>query len=175
LHKVAVWCGVGWDIIWGVTMKVVFLKDVPNVASAGQMKEVADGYGRNYLIPKKLAVLATSAELKKLEAQRQAEARREAKFGAEAGALSQAIASLEIKLSAKVGEQNRLYGSITSGDIAAEVQRLTGKEIDKRKVELAEPIKELGSYEIPIKLSKDITAKVKVLVEEKKADKEEKA
>ena len=168
-------CVVGWDIIWGVTMKVVFLKDVPGVASVGQMKEVADGYGRNYLIPKKLAVLATPAELKKLESQHQAEARREAKFGVEAGALAQTIASLEIKLSAKVGEQNRLYGSITSGDIAAEVQRLTGKEIDKRKVELAEPIKELGSYEIPIKLTRDVTAKVKVLVEEEKADKEEKA
>ena len=156
-------------------MKVVFLKDVPNVASAGQVKEVADGYGRNYLIPKKLAVLATPAELKRLEAQRQAEVRREAKFEAEAGALAETIASLEIKLSAKVGEQNRLYGSITSGDIAAEVQRLTGKDIDKRKVELEEPIKELGSYEVPIKLTKDVTAKVKVLVEEEKADKEEKA
>lgn len=144
-------------------MKVVFLHDVPNVARAGETKEIADGYGRNFLIPKKLAVLADKASTKTLERQR----RIEAKIEADMAEIAQQLTGKEVILKAQTGAQEKLYGSITPADIADELQNATGIAIDKRKIELAEPIRQLGSHEVTIKLAKDITTTITVTVVEK--------
>jgi large subunit ribosomal protein L9 len=153
-------------------MRVIFLEDVPNVASAGETKEVADGYGRNFLIPKKLALLADSPDATLIAAQRQAI---EKKTDEELTGLAQQLEGKEITIKAKAGAKDRLYGSITSADIAAELENATGLAIDKRKIELAEPIHQLGSYEVAIRLGKGIVPQIKVTItaeeEEKKAEK----
>ncbi len=154
-------------------MRVIFLENVPNVASAGETKEVADGYGRNFLIPKKLALLADSPDAAQMTVQLKAILK---KTGEELAALAQQIEGKEVTIKAKVGAKDRLYGSITSAHIAAELKSVTGLAIDKKKIELAEPIRQLGSYEVVIRLGKDTTPKIKVTVtaEEKKEEAEEK-
>jgi len=147
-------------------VKVVFLQDVPKVAKAGDVKEVSDGYSRNYLLPRKLAVLATSAELKNVELQRQANARREVRTEQEAEAFAKVLQDTTVVLKMRAGTKEKLYGSVTSADIAKEIKKLTKQEVDKRKIELAEPIRELGSHQVSIKLTKDITAIVNVVVEQ---------
>jgi large subunit ribosomal protein L9 len=145
-------------------MKVVFLEDVTNVGKAGQIKEVADGYGKNYLIPRRLAVPAKPQDIKAVEAQIKARARVAAKTEIEMKALAAELEGKEIVLKARVGQQERLYGSITSADIAAGLESSLGVVVDKRKIELTEPIRQAGSYEVPIKLGRDIAAKIKVTV-----------
>lgn len=142
-------------------MRVIFLEDVPNVAKAGEIKKVADGYGRNFLIPRKLALLASSPESVRVEAQREAAQK---KMGGESAYLAQQLETKEVTLKARVGAKDRLYGSITSADIAAELESATGLAIDKRKIELDEPIHQLGSYEVAIRLGKDIVPKIKVTI-----------
>lgn len=149
-------------------MKVVFLEDVPRIGRAGEVKEVADGYGRNFLLPRKLALLATPAALKLTEAQRQAAALRRERSEAELRELAQQLDGLPISIKAKVGAKDQLYGSIRTFHIAEEISRITGFDIDRKSVELEEPIRQLGSYEVPIKLAKDIMFVVKVTVEEEK-------
>jgi len=148
-------------------MKVIFLQDVPNVARAGEIKEVASGYGRNFLIPKKLAVLANSPAVSTIEAQLKIKAGSQVQTEAELVEQAHHLDGKEIVLEARVGAKDRLYGSITSADIAAELQNSTGVVVDKRKLELAEPIRQLGSYEVAIRLAKDIIPKIKVIVKEK--------
>jgi large subunit ribosomal protein L9 len=148
-------------------MKVIFLQDVPQVAQAGQIKEVADGYARNYLIPRKLAALAQSQAVSQVESKVK---KMEIHLTAEMTKLASQIDGKEVNLKAKAGAKDKLYGSITSADIAAELQSATGLEIDKRKIELAEPIRQLGSYEITLKLGKDIAPKIKVTVTEEEAE-----
>ena len=147
-------------------MKVVFLQDVPKVAKAGDVKEVSDGYSRNYLLPRKLAVIATPAELKNVELQRQANARREVRTEQEAEAFAKVLQDTTVVLKMRAGTKEKLYGSVTSADIAKEIKKLTKQEVDKRKIELAEPIRELGSHQVSIKLTKDVTAIVNVVVEQ---------
>jgi large subunit ribosomal protein L9 len=153
-------------------MRVIFLEDVPNVAKAGEIKEVADGYGRNFLIPRKLALLASSPDSSQMEAQRKAAQK---KTGEGLATLAQQLEEHEVTLKARAGAKDRLYGSITSADIAAELESAAGLAIDKRKIELAEPIHQLGSYEVAIRLAKDIVPKIKVTVaaEEKEAEEKE--
>ena len=146
-------------------MRVVFLQDVPRVAKAGEIKEVADGYARNFLIPRKLALLARPQAISQLETR----GRTEAKEDTELTALAQQIEGKEVNIKAKAGAKDRLYGSITSADIAAELESTAGLAIDKRKIDLAEPIRQLGSYEIAIKLAHDIIPKIKVTVIEGEA------
>jgi len=145
-------------------MKVIFIEDVANVAKAGQLKEVANGYARNYLIPKKLAIVATPAEMKKMETHNYAEAQRQERADSEFADLADQIGQLTLNLALKVGVNNRVYGSITAAHIADELAKLTGHEIDKKKIELADPIKKLGDYEVSIHFAKDIIAKVKISV-----------
>lgn len=147
-------------------MKVVFLQDVTNVAAAGEVKEVANGYARNFLLPKNLAVVATNVELGKVEQRHQAEARRESRLGEESEAVAQVLRETTVTLKVRAGEGERIYGSVTSADIATEIQKSTGHEIDKRKIALDEPIRELGSHQVPIKLTKNVTASVTVVVEQ---------
>ena len=145
-------------------MKVVFMEDVPNVGKAGQIKEVSDGYGKNYLIPHKFAVPARIGDIKAVEAQIKARARIAAKTEEEMKALAADLENKEITIKAKVGLQDRLYGSITSADIAAGIVSSLKANVDKRKIELAEPIRTVGTYEVPIKLAKDIATKIKITV-----------
>jgi len=146
----------------GEIMRVVFLQDVPNVAKAGEIKEVADGYGRNFLIPKKLALLAKYQAISQIETRD----RMKSQVNAELMALAHQLEGREVTLKAKAGAKDRLYGSITSADIASELSNITGLVIDKRKIELDEPIRQLGSYEVAIRLAKDILPKIRVTVTE---------
>ena len=155
-------------------MKVIFLEDVPKVARAGEIKEVADGYGRNFLIPRKLAMLAHSSAIGTTEVQHRIRAKEEAQLEVEMLELARQLEGKEIILKAKAGSKDRLYGSITSTDIASELENATGLVVDKRKIELAEPIRQLGSYEVTIRLGKDIVPKVKVTVTEEETEKEAK-
>jgi large subunit ribosomal protein L9 len=157
-------------------MKVVFIEDVPSVAGAGEIKEVADGYGRNYLIPRKLAVLADARATQIVEAQKKRKARLEAETEEEMRELAQQMEGLEIAIKAKTGAKEKLYGSITNADIAEELSRSTGLEVDKRKIELEKSIHEIGSYEIAIRLTGDIVPRIRlnVVEEEGKEGKEKK-
>ena len=150
-------------------MRVVLLQDVPRLGSAGEVKDVASGYARNFLIPRKLAELATPAVLHRAEAIRRGEERRHALLEAEMATLAQTLDGIEISLKAKVGATERLYGAVTSSDIAEEIGRVTGQEIDKRRIELEEPIRQLGEYEVRVRLSRELAPTIKVVVEEEKA------
>ncbi len=157
-------------------MKVVFIEDVPDVAEVGEIKEVADGYGRNYLIPKRLAVLADARATQIVEKQKKKKARIAAETEAEMRELANKIEGLDIVIKAKAGAKDRLYGSITNADIAEELNKSAGLVIDKRIIELEKPIQEIGNYEVPIRLTKDIIPRIKLSVigEEKVEDKEKK-
>ncbi len=158
-------------------MKVIFLEDVSGVARAGQTREVAGGYARNYLLPRKLAVQANSqasaaveAQLKKITSQRALEE-------AEMAEMAKKLDGIEITLKARAGEKERLYGSVTGANIAEALGNRVGHEIDKRKIELEEPIRQLGSYDVTVIFTHDITAiiKVTVLSDEVAEEKPEKA
>lgn len=146
-------------------MKVIFLQDVPRVAKAGDIKDVADGYGRNYLIPRKFAVSASPSATAMSDLQKKIKARQVAVDEANMRELANRIQGKEIVLRAKAGEKGKLFGSVTGADVATELEKHIGIEIDKRKVELAEPIKQLGTYEVEVRLSGDIVPKIKVTVE----------
>ena len=153
-------------------MKVVFIQDVPNVARAGEIKEVASGYGRNFLIPQKLAILATPAAIGTMETELKKRAHRQEQTEAELVELANQLDGKEIILKAQIGAKDRLYGSITAADIADALQNITGLITDKRKIELDKPIRQLGSYEVAIRLGKDIIPTIKVTVERKKTEAE---
>lgn len=157
-------------------MKVVFIEDVPDVAEAGDIKDVADGYGRNYLIPRKLAVLADAQTTQIVETQKKRKARIEAEHEAEMRELAKKLEGLEVVIKAKAGAKDRLYGSITNADVAEGVKASAGLEVDKRRIELERSIHEVGNYDIPIRLTKDIIPQIKLSVigEEKEGEKEEK-
>lgn len=146
-------------------MKVVFIADVPDVALAGETKEVADGYGRNYLIPKKLAVIANSAASNIVKAQMKQVLVKRAQLESEMKDTSDKLDGTEITIKAKAGEKERLYGSVTSADIATEIANNTGLTVDKRKIALEDPIRQLGVYDVEIKFTHDITAAIKLTVE----------
>ncbi len=147
-------------------MKVVFLKDVSNIAKAGDVKEVADGYGRNFLIPRKLAVLVNPGAASQLEAQRRAQAKKQSQVEAEITQMASQLEGKEVILKAKVGAKDRLFGSITSADIAAELEKTSGVIVDRRKIELDEPIRRLGSFSLAIRLANELMPKIKVTVVE---------
>jgi large subunit ribosomal protein L9 len=144
-------------------VKVIFIEDVQNVARAGQTKEVANGYARNFLFPRKLAVLANSNAASMVEAHLKKVAKRRAIEEAEMAALAKTINGVEIVLKAKVGENDKLYGSVTGADIADALSKNINREIDKRKVDLAEPIRLVGVYDVIIRFTHDITATVVVV------------
>ncbi len=158
-------------------MKVVFLEDVPNVGEVGDIKEVAAGYGRNFLIPRGLAVLVDSQAASLVESRLRKKARLMAQIEAEMLELAKKIEGKAIVLKAKAGAKEKLYGSVTNADIAEALEKSIGVTVDRRKIELEEPIREVGSYEITIRLTKDITPKIKLKVaeEEKKEEAPEKA
>ena len=140
-------------------MKVIFVQDLPNTAQAGDTKEVADGYARNFLIPRGLAVAA------KPGTGNLAAVSRQHKLITELNKLADKLEGLEISLKARAGAKDRLYGAITTADIASKLEE-AGVVIDRRKIVLAKPIHQLGSYEVAIKLAKDIIPRIKVTVTE---------
>jgi large subunit ribosomal protein L9 len=146
-------------------MKVILSKDVQGTGKAGEVKDVADGYARNYLIPRKLAIPATGGALKTVEARKASEEKKAAAEEAAAHALAARLTSAPVVLTAKVGDQGRLYGSITSADIAEQLSAHLGQQIDKRRIELADPIRQLGTFEVTIRLHRAVSAAVKVDVQ----------
>lgn len=147
-------------------VKVVLTQDVANVGKAGDLKEVSPGYMRNFLIPKKMAVPATKAEVNALEMRRAGIARAQQKARGDAEVLATRLASVALTFQVRVGEQQRLYGSITSKDIADELARTAGITIDRRDIDLPEPLKTLGSYAVPVKLGHDVKGAINVTLQE---------
>jgi large subunit ribosomal protein L9 len=145
-------------------MEVILRETIDNLGSAGQVVKVADGYARNYLLPRKLAYPATAGNLKVIEFERQTLVRKEAKQKEDAEKLKQMVDTVEITIRRKVGEQNALYGSVTNSDVADELEK-KGFNIEKRKIHMDDHIKTLGEFSIPIRLFKDVTAHVKLKVE----------
>jgi large subunit ribosomal protein L9 len=146
-------------------MKVVLMQDVPNLGKAGEIKEVADGYGRNYLLPKGYAALATKGLIKQALERSEAQKKRDQKARAEAEQLAQRLNGQTIRFTVRVGELDRLYGSITNGDIAEKIQQQFNLEIDRRRIELGDPIKRAGVYSVPVRFSGGIEARLNVVVE----------
>jgi large subunit ribosomal protein L9 len=146
-------------------MEVLLLKSVEQLGEAGDIKRVADGYARNYLIPRGLATTATSGAIKKAEQLRQAEDHRQAKELSEAQALAQILDGVSVTFQARAGESDRLYGSITNVNIAEALEEKIGQPVDRRKIELEEPLKELGTHAVTIRLAAGAEAKVTVVIE----------
>jgi large subunit ribosomal protein L9 len=144
-------------------MEVILREDIEKVGARGQVVKVADGYARNFLLPKKLAVAATSSNKKIVEQERQAHLRKDAKQKGEAEDLSKLLTGVTVTITQKAGENDQLFGSVTSKDVA---DALSAKNfnIDRRKIQLDEPIKTLGEFKVPVRLYRDVIAEVTVVV-----------
>ncbi|CCQ91319.1 50S ribosomal protein L9 [Nitrospina gracilis 3/211] len=156
-------------------MKLLLLEEVEKLGHLGDEVEVRDGYGRNYLIPQGKAILATANNVKEFQHHKGIIQRKLKKLKGEAETQAEAIGKLRIQVSKKVGDQGKLFGSVTSQEIADLVEA-QGVQIDRRKIQLSDPIKALGEFEVPLKLHPEVTAKIHVTVsaeEEPKADAEE--
>ncbi|MBI4673013.1 MAG: 50S ribosomal protein L9 [Chloroflexi bacterium] len=150
-------------------MEILLVKDVPGIGKAGQTKNVADGYARNYLLPRHLAIVATRNAVKQAEALKLASAKRDAETLQQAQTLANALNSVQLTFTVKAGANDRLFGAITAADIAARLEHDHQIHIDKRKIELDHPIKDLGQRGVPIKLHPDVTAHVQVMIERENA------
>jgi len=144
-------------------MEIILREDVERLGSRGQVVKVADGYARNFLLPKRLAVAATDSNRKIVEQERQAHLRREAKQKGEAEDLSKLLSGVTVIIAQKAGENDQLFGSVTSKDVAEALAR-KNYTIDRRKIQLDEPIKQIGEYKIAVRLHRDVTAEVTVQV-----------
>ena len=147
-------------------MKVIFLKDVKGKGKKGEVKNVADGYAHNFLIKQGLAMEANSASISTLDAQKKKEAKLAAEELAEAKKLKEALEKITVELTAKAGEGGRLFGSITTKQISEELLKKHGIKIDKRKMELTDAIRTLGSTKVPVKLHHEVLATLTVSVKE---------
>jgi large subunit ribosomal protein L9 len=145
-------------------VKVVFLQDVEGSGKVGEIKNVADGYARNFLLPRGLAAPATADAIKKGEARAAAEARRQATLDEQAQALAEKLAGVPITIVAKAGSKGRLFGSVTQADIAQEITNILGQEVDRHQVLLAEPIKEIGTHEFALQLTRNVQPTVSLEV-----------
>ena len=147
-------------------MEVVLLEDVKSLGKKGQVVKVNHGYARNFILPKQLGVEATPKNLNDLKLQKAKEAKIAAEQLAEAKALAEKIEAASVTVSIRSGEGGRTFGSVSSKEIAAAAKEQLKMEIDKKKMTLPEPIKSLGTFEVPVKLHKDVTAKLRVKVVE---------
>ncbi len=145
-------------------MKVLFKKDVEGVGRAGQVKDVADGYARNFLLPRGFAVATTAAALKQLADQQAVAARKAAEEEQAARSLKQRLEARPIVVSARAGPQGRLYGSVTNADVADAVRQQLGATIDRREIELPEPIRHVGTHTVVARLHRSTTASLTVEV-----------
>ena len=146
-------------------MKVVLKKDVPTLGKAGELKEVADGYGANYLIPRGLAAAASKTAVRNVEAQQASQARRQTRENAEHQELADRISKTPVTVKAKTGEQGRLYGSVTSADVAEALVKALGSDLDKRSIDLDEPIRTLGEHKVKVHVAPQITSTLTVVVQ----------
>jgi large subunit ribosomal protein L9 len=144
-------------------MEIILREHVENLGRRGDVVKVADGYARNYLLPRKLALTVTESNRKQIERERKIVEARETEERQTAEALASRLAQTEIVVARRVGEKDALYGSVTTADIA-EGLAAKGLEIERRRIHLAEPIKQLGEFMVPVRLHRDVTADVKVLV-----------
>ena len=144
-------------------MEVILREHVDNLGRRGEIVKVADGYARNYLLPRKLALLVTEGNKKQIERERAKFEAKEAEEKKIAEAMAARLATVELIIPRKVGETEALYGSVTTADIA-DALAAKGFELDRRKLHLPDPIKRLGEYEVPVKLHRDVTVKLKVRV-----------
>src|SRR5689334_18113339 len=144
-------------------MEVILREDVEKLGARGQVVKVAPGYARNFLLPKRMAVAATEANKKIVEQERQAHLKKEAKAQGEAQQLAQIMTGATVRIARKAGENDQLFGSVTSNDIA---DALTAQNynIDRRKILLEDPIRQLGDYKVQVRLHKEVTAEINVIV-----------
>jgi len=144
-------------------MRVILQENVEKVGERGQLVDVAEGFARNYLLPRKLAIAATSGNLKQLERIRARLDRRTAAEKSSAEQLAATLSTVTVTLARKAGENDQLFGSVTAADIGEALAGL-GYQVDKRRVELPQPIKLIGEYEVPVRIHQNFTATVKVVV-----------
>jgi large subunit ribosomal protein L9 len=145
-------------------MKVLLLEDVDNLGLAGQVVTVADGYGRNYLIPRGLAKVASKGALKQADQVRKAGERKRARQLADAEDLARRIEGLTLTFQARAGEKGKLYGSITTADMVHGLERELGQEFDRRKI-ISDPLRQIGEHSVQIRLMTDVSASLKVVIE----------
>jgi large subunit ribosomal protein L9 len=150
-------------------MEVILKEDVPKLGSRGDVIRVAEGYGRNYLLPHKLAIEATKANRAVVEQMKAAAVRRSAREKAGAEELSKQFDGVSVTFHRRAGEHEQLFGSVTSADIATELER-KGFNVDRRKIQLHDPLKAVGEYTIPIKLHREVTTHLKVVIEKEAAE-----
>ena len=150
-------------------MEVILKEDVAKLGSRGDVVKVAEGYGRNFLLPRKLAIEASQGNKKVIDQMRAAAVRRSAKEKSQAEELSKQFDGLSISFARRSGEQDQLFGSVTSGDIADALEK-KGFNLDRRKIQLHEPLKTVGEFTVPVKLHKDVTAHLKVVIEKEAAE-----
>ncbi len=145
-------------------MKVILREDVENLGRGGEVVDVKPGYGRNFLLPRGLAVLANPKNVREVEHQKAVASAKAAKMKASAEAVAKRLAETPVTLKRKVGEQDKLYGSVTALDVA-EALAARGLAVDRRSIDLKEPIKTVGDFEVPVKLHSEVVGKAKVKVE----------
>ena len=145
-------------------MEVILKEDVPRLGSRGEVVKVAEGYGRNFLLPQRLAIVANSANKAVVVQMKAASIRRSAKEKSSAEELAKQFEGVDLTFQRKAGEHDQLFGSVTTGDIADALEK-KGLTIDRRKIHIHEPIKTLGEFTIPVKLHRDVTAHLKVVIE----------
>jgi large subunit ribosomal protein L9 len=144
-------------------MEVILREHVDNLGRRGEIVKVAEGYARNYLLPRKLALAVNEANKRQIERERAVAEARDAEERSGAEAIAQRIAALDIEIARRVGENNTMYGSVTTADIAAALHA-KGFEVEKRKITLHDPIKSVGEHVVPVKIHRDVTAQIKVKV-----------
>ena len=144
-------------------MEVILKEDVAKLGNRGDVVKVAEGYGRNYLLPRKLAIEATQANKAVIEQMKAAAVRKSAKDKADAEVLAKQFEGVSVSFERKVGEKDHLFGSVTSSDIASELTK-QGFNVDRRKIHLDDPLKTLGEFHVPVKLYREVTAHVKVVI-----------
>jgi large subunit ribosomal protein L9 len=145
-------------------MEVILKEDVAKLGSRGDVVKVAEGYGRNYLLPRKLAIQATADNKKVIDQMKAAAVRRSAKEKAQAEELAKQFDGVSVSFQRRAGEHDQLFGSVTSTDVAEALEK-KGFNIDRRKIQIHDPLRTLGEFTIPVKLHKDVTAHLKVIIE----------
>jgi len=150
-------------------MKVILLKDISGKGKAGEIKEVSQGFARNFLLPQGLALIATPAAIKQVEFRLQREENQEIVDQAKLAELAEQIKGSEIHFQARTGAGDRLFGSITAADIAEKLSQTIGSVVDKRKIDIDKPLRQVGNHEITIKLAKGLEPRITVVIEPEKA------
>jgi len=150
-------------------MEVILKEDVPKLGSRGDVVKVAEGFGRNYLLPQKLAILANNGNKAVIEQMKAAGVRRSAKEKVQAEELAKQYDGLSASFTRKSGENDQLFGSVTSSDIAEALGK-KGFELDRRKIQLHEPLKTVGEFMVPVKLHKDVTVHLKIVIEKEASE-----